>query len=494
MFCNENCNYNSKLRSRVWEMQTQIYDVYGKLRIDLESLYKRLDYLVNTGVLINYARIIHNRDKYTEDEVQEAEREVESGIRRSLIKVGELKPEHIHCCLQFKDAVTLSVVARKLGVSELMIRYVRVNRVGGEQTFSDICAYLCHERQPEKTLYSYDDVVCTFDYSEMMCKYVKKQVRKNRANNRLRGVTLAEFKSKHLNMMAAGEESISSFIDKFGYDAYEANKKHYDNAVAYYMKTRYQGEGFRLTYLITGPSTVGKTPLAKFLACSIFKEIKNPREVFFCTGDNGAVLQSYNGQPVIIWDDYRAIDFLQTFQRKVIFNSLFAVHPDPVDFNIKYGCTVLRHTLNIITCINDINRFTRELVGEYTDRYGYVHSSEDSYVLQAYKRIWGLSEVTEEDINFQVNTGYYKNSDDMPSSYYYRQYKKLAIVSNNTRELAEKYSCNLYGKIGRAILPEVKREYDRQVDKQRSKVSRLEDFDASVIKRQEIEGDEIISY
>lgn len=475
-------------------MQTQIYDVYGKVRINLNSLYKRLDYLVSIGVLRNYARIIHNRDRYTEDDVQEAKREVEIGVRKNSLKVGELKPEHIHCCLQFKDAITLSAVAKKLGVNELMIRYIRENKLGEEQTFSDICAYLCHERHPDRTLYSHNDVVCTFNYSEMMSKYAKKQIRKKRGSNRLSGVTSPEFRSRHLNMMAAGEENISSFIDKFGYDAYEANKKHYDNAVAYYMKTRYQGEGFRLTYLITGSSTVGKTPLAKFLACSIFKEIKNPREVFFCTGDNGATLQSYNGQPVIIWDDYRAIDFIQTFQRKVVFNSLFAVHPEPVDFNIKYGCTVLRHTLNIITCINDINSFTRELVGEYRDKYGYVHSSEDEHVLQAYKRIWGLSEITEEEINFQVNMGYYKSSDDAPSSYYYRQYKKLAVVSNNTRELAEKYSYDLYGEIGNVILPEVKKEYDKQIEKQRCKISRLEDFDTSIIKRKLIEGDEIITY
>lgn len=305
---------SSKTRSRIWEMQTQIYDGYGRLRINLNSLYKRLDYLVSTGVLINYARVIHNRDRYTEDEVLEVEEEVKNGIRKSSVEVGELKPEHIHCCLQFKDAITLSAVARKLGVSDLMIRYVRKNRLGYEQTFSDICAYLCHERHPDKTLYLYDDVVCTFDYREMMHKYSKKQIRKNMGSSRRREVMSSEFKNKHLNMMAAGEENISCFIDKFGYDAYEANKKHYDNAVAYYMKTRYQGEGFRLTYLITGPSTVGKTPLAKFLACSIFKEIKNPREVFFCTGDNSTTLQSYNGQPVIIWDDYRAIDFIQTFQ------------------------------------------------------------------------------------------------------------------------------------------------------------------------------------
>lgn len=492
MLFTENCD--SKTRSRIWELQTQIYDVCGRLRIDLNTLYKRLDYLINIGVLINYARIIHNRDRYTEYEVQEAEKEVKSGIRKSLVSIGELKPEHIHCCLQFKEAVTLSTVARRLGVGESMIRYIRENKLGEEQTFDDICAYLCHERHPDKTLYFYDDVVCTFDYGEMMRKYVRRQIRKKRISNRIKGITSSEFKNKHLNMMAAGEESISSFIDKFGYDAYEANKKHYDNAVAYYMKTRYQGEGFRLTYLITGPSTVGKTPLAKFLACSIFKEIKNPRDVFFCTGDNGATLQSYNGQPVIIWDDYRATDFIQTFQRKVIFNSLFAVHPDPVDFNIKYGCIVLRHTLNIITCINDIDRFTKELVGEYKDKSGYIHGSEDGHVLQAYKRIWGLSEITEEDINFQVNTGYYKNSDDVPSSYYYRQYKKLAVVSNNTRELAEKYSCDLYGEIGNAILPEVKQEYDKQIEKQRSKISRLEDFDTSVIKRKLIDGEEIVTY
>ena len=134
-------------------------------------------------------------------------------------------------------------------------------------------------------------------YEAMLKKYMAAKARK------ARGKASRAFQEEHVNKIAAGEISIAEFIRQYGYAVYEANKTKYDHAEQYFLQTAYQGVGFRLTYLVTGSSTLGKTPLAKILACSLFPEIKNPREVYFCTGDKGATLQSYRGQPVIIWDD-----------------------------------------------------------------------------------------------------------------------------------------------------------------------------------------------
>lgn len=465
-------------RLRVWEVQTQLYDTYGQLYIDTDAFLKRLDELFKSGVIRNYAYILHDKDRYTQEEEEVAEAEIANGSKRKPVKSGDLKPEHIHAPIQFKEAKTISAAAKLLGVNEMMMVYVRENENGEKETFDDKCAYLCHERHPDKTPYDYSEIICTFNYADLMKRYAIKMKRKKKSKSS------RAFRDEHVNAIAAGEETITGLVKQFGYAVYEENKRHYDNAEQYYLRKLYPGEGLRLTILITGPSTVGKTPLAKFYACSIFKDITNPREVYFSTGDAGATLQGYSGQPVIIWDDYRAIDFIKTFNRNVLFNSLFAVHPDPSDFNIKYGTTVLRHTLNIITCIDDIDTFTRELAGEYTDKFGNFHKSEEKQVLQAYKRIWGLSEVTEDEIVFLVNAGYYNGDNAL-----YRQYEACAKMANCTRQLVERYQPRLYSHIATEMIPEVKEKYDEQIEREKGKIGRIEDFDpADLPKRLPLNG------
>ena len=460
----------AETRRKVWEVQTQLYDTYGQPYIDTDVFLKTLEDLFKAGTIKNYAYILHDKDKYTQEDEEKARAEIEAGSKRKPIKAGEDKPEHIHAPIQFKDAKSLTAAAKILGVTDAMMVYVRENESGELETFDDKCAYLCHERQPDKTPYDYSEIICTFNYADLMARYAVRMKRKGK-NKRSRA-----FRDEHVNAIASGEETVAGFIKTFGYSAYEEGKRHYDNAEQYYLRKLYPGEGLRLTILITGPSTVGKTPLAKFYACSIFKDITNPREVYFSTGDAGATLQGYAGQPVIIWDDYRAIDFIKTFNRNVLFNSLFAVHPDPTDFNIKYGTTVLRHTLNIITCIDDVDTFARELAGEYTDKFGNLHKSEEKQILQAYKRIWGLSEVTEDEIVFLVNQGYYNGDNAL-----YRQYEACARVQNGTRALAERYAPALYGHIGTKMIPEVKQKYDEQVERETGKISNIEEFDPADI-------------
>lgn len=460
-------------RLKVWELQTQLYDQYGNLRINIDAMRQVLDTLRTQGEVVDYAYCVHNRDIYTQEDEDKAAAEIARGVQRKAIMAGDQKPEHIHIEIRTKNGHTLSALAKLLGVPEQWVVYVTENDEGEPATFDDKCAYLCHERHPDKAQYDYSEIVCTFDYADMMKRYALRKKRKRS------GKQSKAFRDEHVNKIAAGEESVREFIREFGYATYEDNKRRYDNAETHFMQTAYMGEGIRLTMLITGPSTVGKTPLAKFYACSLFPDIKNPREVFFCTGDQGSTLQSYKGQPVIIWDDFRAIDFIQTFGRKVLFNSLFSVHPDPTDFNIKYGQTVLRHTVNLVTCIDDIDTFARELAGEYTDKMGNFHKGEEKQVLQVYKRIWGLSEVTEEEIRLAVNMGYY-NSSGME---YYRQYQTLAVVQNRTRELAEKYSPALYSHIGREMLPELSEKYEEQLAKEKAKISDISQFDAADLPR-----------
>lgn len=448
-------------RAKVWELQTQLYDTYGNPYIDIQAMHTMLEQLHRSGEIVDFAYCIHNRDRYIEADEKKAEAEIKAGSQRKAVKAGDPKPEHIHIELRLRDGKTASALSKWLNVPMQWVVYVGVNDEGEPASFDDKCAYLCHERQPEKAPYDYNEIVCTFDYADLMKRYVERQKRKRKSK------ASKAFRDEHINKIAAGEESIREFIDTYGYATYEESKRRYDNAAAYYLRTTYQGAGIRLTMLITGPSTLGKTPLAKMYACSLFPDIQNPRDVYFSTGDEGSVLQGYSGQPVIIWDDYRAVDFITQFGRKVLFNSLFSLHPEPTDFNIKYGSTVLRHTVNIVTCIDSLDTFTRELAGEYTDRWGQFHKSEEQQVLQVYKRIWGLSEVTEDEIKLMFNMGYYTPG----SMSAYKQFETFSVLQNNMRALAERYAPSLYSQIGGAMFPELAERYQDEKAKMAKQIT-----------------------
>lgn len=450
-------------RLKVYEIQTHVYDVYGKPYVNVIKLKPWLDGLRAQGVVREYAYIVHDRDKYTQADEDKAAAEIAQGIQRKAIKAGDSKPEHLHLVLQLTNAMTPSAFCKRYPeIQPNWLVYVRENVDGEAATFDDKAAYLCHERQPDKAPYGYDEIVCSFDYGALMKRYAKRMQRKNR------GLALKAFRDEHVNKIAAGEETVAEFITANGYAVYEADKAKYDHAEQYYLSTAYRGAGFRLTYLVTGPSTTGKTPLAKLLACSLFPDIKNPRDVYFCVGDKGVMFDSYRGQPVIIWDDWRAVSFVSTFSRDVVFGSLFAVHPEPTQFNIKYGAATLRHTVNIVTTVESVDAFARSLAGEYTDRNGVQHTSEEQQILQAYKRIWGLSEVTEQEIALLFNSGYYRGNVALE---FYRQYEMAARLKNQTAQLVAKYDPVLYGVIGGKMLPQVKDRYDDFAARQAAKIT-----------------------
>ena len=128
---------------------------------------------------------------------------------------------------------------------------------------------------------------------------------------------------------------------------------------------------------------------------------------------------------------------------------------------------MLRHTVNIVTSVEDVNEFALALAGEYTDKRGVRYKGEEQQILQAYKRIWGLSEVTEAEINVMFNRGYY----DGAALEYYKQYQLMVRLQNRTKDLVEKYAPGLYGTIGQQILPEFSEQYQEFARREAAKIT-----------------------
>ena len=55
-------------------------------------------------------------------------------------------------------------------------------------------------------------------------------------------------------------------------------------------------------------------------------------------GDGRVAFDEYDGQPIIIWDDFRAKELLNAFERGTMWK-IFAIHPDKVSVHAKNGET-----------------------------------------------------------------------------------------------------------------------------------------------------------
>lgn len=77
----------------------------------------------------DYAMILHNRDVTSE---------------------GELKKEHWHCVLRFKQSVWSSAICKELGINEQFIENVK--------RFDNVIQYLIHYNDSDKAQYTVDEV------------------------------------------------------------------------------------------------------------------------------------------------------------------------------------------------------------------------------------------------------------------------------------------------------------------------------------------------
>jgi len=97
------------------------------------------------------------------------------------------------------------------------------------------------------------------------------------------------------------------------------------------------------------------------------------------------------------------------------------------------------------------------------------HKGEEQQILQAYKRIWGISEVTETEIVCQFNMGYYKGSGAALA--FYKQYETAMKIANRTQAIVEQYHPRLYGKVGAKMFPALGEKYREMEEREKAKIS-----------------------
>lgn len=369
----------------LWASKTSEQDIL-KLRLQYE---KAID---------GFAYILHDRDSYTEKEVEKYEKrwlEIKADGEEpdfDVPEVGEPKPDHWHILCTFKDSRPLLRIAETLKCPPNMIVILRNQgkTLGGG--FSNMLAYMTHitkdAQADEKFEYDPEDVK-SLQFPTARNKEVFENF-KDYEDFKIAYEVGVLHQKDYIDQVLCGELTPRELSLSHARYYLDHKKKILEARQTYVNNLPYPKQVFNYFVGVydcdpeaeTGRVGKGIASQIQAIACLKlrypdvdFDEIMQlPEEQakmiladkwIFWAGGSGVEIQSYTGQPVIIWEDARACDLIKVFGG---INKLFAAlddHPKPMDLNIKYGAVQLKNTVNIFNGAQSYEDFTNTLREDY---------------------------------------------------------------------------------------------------------------------------------
>ena len=402
-----------RVRSRIFMITQYEYNPKTGEDLNFNEAIIRKGLETRQDSLQAWAYIRHDKDKYNQDD------DIPEGKG-----IGDNRPAHWHVMLQFKNAVEISGIARDFGVSE---NYVE--RWQGHGAFLTGIQYLTHEHPRQ-----YQDLG-KHKYEREEVKFASEEIAQHfwerlddRTERLINTLPRAELIEKLMKKVNSGEYDLD--------DVYQENKILFNELENLFKRARknYLARkpipAVRSNYYITGNGGAGKSVAAKAMARSLFPNLPDEK-IFFTVGDGKVAFDRYDGQPVIIWDDWRAEALLSMFDRGTVWK-IFAINPEKISLSVKYGETSLINTVNIITSVQPFQDFIDGLAGEYVDSHKTRHKKEDK--TQGYRRFPVFIEVSKQSLEIYISQAL--------SDGEYKEYEKAMSVEasmieyakNNTKE------------------------------------------------------------
>ncbi|MEE8717220.1 MAG: hypothetical protein SOI24_09310 [Coriobacteriales bacterium] len=363
------------------------------------------------------------------------------------------KPRHVHIVAQCSTAVEVASIAKWFGIPE---NFVDVPK--GHGAFLDCVEYLTHENPKEqaKGKHRYDDseVVASFDFrSELAVRAARRE----------------KYGSAADKISPADELKLHVMQD--GWSVRRCRQEDPLN----YIKVRDQLPKLRLDYLadqppcparinlyVDGNGGLGKGVLSDYIAHKMFPNVERP--VFTVGNDPRVAFDGYDGEPVIIWDDWRSYQFFEAFGRGGTFN-IFDTHPKEAQAQqAKYTRVVLVNAVNIVNSVQPYRDFLDGLAGEYVDKSGEQHHSED--INQSYRRFPLIIHVHEDDLEILLNRGFMDKD-----SYAYQQYYMSERIRGNLKGIATRLAGDLRTRMLDTVTSPVMDAYNRLLESHDDKIS-----------------------
>lgn len=355
-------------------------------------------------------------------------------------KDGNLKRPHWHVVIKLKPLQDIETVAKWFNVPPQQIEIPSSPSLtyAKKFVFFDKVQYLTHEaeNQQKKGKYRYPDedvkfVFVQFQNFRNFIDYYTEEKIKYDANRAKYGRDISpkeelryDVRYEGLTLRQAQERNRFLYIE----DMEKLKKLRMD-----YISDC-KPPVTRINYYIQGSASVGKGLISRAIARSLFPQYTEDEDIFFMVGGKGAAFEGYDGQPVIIWNDRRAIDLLQELNgRGNVFN-VFDTHPTKQRQNVKYGSINLCNAVNIVNSVQPYVEFLDGLAGEYKDKDGNLQEVEDKG--QSYRRFPFMIVLHEEDFDLLLNKGFIENTKD------FEEYIQYTGIRGNMQRIAERCGAN----------------------------------------------------
>jgi hypothetical protein len=178
---------------------------------------------------------------------------------------------------------------------------------------------------------------------------------------------------------------------------------------------------YRINYYIEAPSGYGKDTMAYSIARSLFPELGD--NAYFEVGANKVTFAGYDGEPVIIWSEFRSDTFIKTFGGyEDVLSAIDVIPKAKKRENKKYGDLRLVNSVNIVTSTQPYNEFLEGLI-----------AANDPSRDQSRRRFPIIIPLHANDFDIMINTGYL-DAGRMD----YHDYKAWKHVLGNFGDIARK--------------------------------------------------------
>ena len=391
---------------------------------------------------MKYAYILHDKDR-KED--------------------GTLKPPHYHIVLSFKNIVSITEIAKAFRIETQYVSVPKAHK--WRNAFLDCVEYLTHseEKQQELGKYLYDDseVFANFDWKTAI------ELEKNKKTN----AEKAEILESWVAMVANGEMTLDD-CRKEDRVLFIKNQPLIERAHSDYL-AKLKIPGLRINYYVYGGGGTGKGLMSRAIARSLYPNLTD-EEAFFEIGSDRVLFDSYRGQPCIIWNDFRAGDLINALGGRGAVFETFDTIPTTRRQNVKYGSTKLFNSINIVNSVDDYETFLNGLAGEYTDKNGNFHESEDKN--QSYRRFPIIIPINSDSFDILINKGFYQQNRE------FQQYIEMRDVGKSLRNFVTKYDDPTYRKIENKVVSRVVEEHKGIENKYKNeRLSEITDEDLKAI-------------
>ena len=369
-----------ELKSRIFNCLQ--YEKNPKTGVDLNFSEANILSCVKHKSITRYAYIRHDKDVVTEWDIENGKGAYTEA------DLGKSKGAHWHIVIETaRGLMPVSTIARWLSIPESMVEVPK-----GRGAFIDCVEYLRHSdiRQELKGKYIYDaiDVKANFDWETEVTELV---LRKTKYEKPLSQADFLKNEVLYNGML------LKDVQDRYP-TIYQKEQTVFDRLRMKYLVERAPLPPSRVNFYIEGQSGYGKDTMARSIARGLFPDLAagdNDDDVLFEIGGDKVTFDGYDGQPVIIWSEFRADTFVKALGGYEEVLGAIDVIPKNNRHHKKFGAVKLVNSVNIVTSTQPYVEFLKGLIPE-----------GDPDPTQANRRFPIIIPIHMSDFDILINSGY----------------------------------------------------------------------------------------